>query len=186
MRTNIPEKVLKIVAEAETKASVPLTRLKVLEKWFEQRPERLERFGLWIARKTVGRKGKTKGEPGALLDEARQVLGITSTREGFLQRVDLAVAKDLYERARVARPSPSSQAGEPARVAGNRLLRLVEKGLALYTGLCQQPGDGYQLAADWAQNNQSRDGAELSGSSTGKLNELVRFMFTQEALEEDG
>ena len=35
-------------------------------------------------------------------------------------------------------------------------LLLVERGLALHTGLASHPSDGYKLAADWAQNYDSR------------------------------
>ena len=50
----------------------------------------------------------------------------------------------------------------------------------------EAPNHGYKLAADWAQNYDSRHGAGLNGPSRGKLEELVRFMFTLEAIEDDG
>ena len=65
-------------------------------------------------------------------------------------------------------------------------LLLVEKGLALCAGIAHQPTDGYRLAADWAQNYDPQFGKGLNGPSTGKLDELVRFMFNLEAMEEDG
>jgi hypothetical protein len=64
-------------------------------------------------------------------------------------------------------------------------LLLVEEGLALHTGLARHPSDGYKLAADWTQNFDSKHGNGLNGPSLGKLQELVRFMFAVEALEDE-
>jgi hypothetical protein len=57
MRTNIPEKLLKIVEEIDEKGNASLTRLTVLKKWLE-RPERLSVFAIWVAARAVSRKGK--------------------------------------------------------------------------------------------------------------------------------
>ncbi len=62
---------------------------------------------------------------------------------------------------------------------------LVEKGLEIYLWHADSPSYGYKLAADWAQNYDSRYGNGLNGPSTGKLHELVRFMCAVEALEDD-
>ncbi len=45
MPTVIPEKVIKIIDDMETRGAVPLTRLTVLTKWFET-AGRLPTFGL--------------------------------------------------------------------------------------------------------------------------------------------
>jgi|GEM_PF-5160178 len=68
------------------------------KKWFE-RPGRLPAFGLWIAKRAASQKGKTKGAAGALLDEARTLLGTTATREDFLRVVAPRAAKLLHDRA---------------------------------------------------------------------------------------
>jgi hypothetical protein len=99
MRTQVPEKLLAIVAEIEAHGSANLTRLTVMKKWFEGKG-RLPAFGLWVARRAASRKGKTKAAAGALLNEARALLGTTSTREDFLRPVDKAAARDLHDRAR--------------------------------------------------------------------------------------
>jgi hydroxymethylpyrimidine/phosphomethylpyrimidine kinase len=70
MRTPVPEKLLAITEEIDTRGFANLTRLTVLKQWFE-RPGRLPAFGLWIAKRAAGRKGKTQGAAGALLDEAK-------------------------------------------------------------------------------------------------------------------
>ena len=79
MRSAVPEKIHKIIDDIDAKGNVPQTRLTVLKKWFEH-PGRLPAFGLWIARRSAGRKGKTQGEAGTLLDEARTLLGTASSR----------------------------------------------------------------------------------------------------------
>ena len=183
MRTAVPEKILKIVDDIAAQGNVALTRLTVLKKWFEQRPERLPAFGLWIARKAAGRKGKTQGEHGALLDEARKLLGTSATRESVFQRIDPAAAEALHDRARESQNSHKRQQWGPVRVIECWPLLLVEKGLALHAGLDTYPGDGYKLAADWAQNYDSKYGNGLNGPSSGKLEEMVRWMFNVEALE---
>ena len=43
---------------------------------------------------------------------------------------------------------------------------------------------GYRLAPDCWQNHDSRYGNGLNGPSRTKIEEIVRFMFTLEALEE--
>jgi hypothetical protein len=99
MPSAIPEKLLVIADEIDAHGHANLTRLTVLKKWFEL-PGRLPAFGLWIARRAAGRKGRTKTGAGALLNEARALLGSTITRENFLQTIDRRVAKSLHDRAR--------------------------------------------------------------------------------------
>ncbi len=74
MRSAVPEKILKIIDDLDAHGNVPLTRLTVLKKWFEQ-PGRLAAFGLWVARRAAGRPGKTKTEFKAILSDVRKLLG---------------------------------------------------------------------------------------------------------------
>jgi hypothetical protein len=184
MRTPVPEKILKIIEEIDAEGRAELTRLTVLKKWFET-PHRLTAFGLWIARKASGRKGKTKGEAGDLLSETRLLLGTSSTRESLFQQINRKKASSLHDRVRAFHSEFQNQAWGPVRIIHCWPLLLVEKGLALHLGLAQKPTDGYKLAADWAQNYDSKYGTNLNGPSRGKLHELVRFMFSMEAIEED-
>src|SRR5258708_5417595 len=86
MRTDVPEKILKIIDDIDTRGNVPLTRLTVLKEGFEY-AGRLPTFGLWVARRAAARKGKTKGEHGAVLKEAGLQLGPASTREKKRERI---------------------------------------------------------------------------------------------------
>ena len=184
MRTAIPEKIQKIIQDLDTRDNVSLTRLTVLKKWFEA-PGRLSAFGLWLARRAAGRKGKTKGAAGDLLDETRALLGTSSTRESYFQPIDPAAAANLHDRARDFHNEFQNQQWGPVQIIHCWPVLLVEQGLALHTGLKRHPGDGYKLAADWAQNYDPRHGNGLNGPSRGKLEELMRFMFTIEASEDE-
>ncbi len=184
MRTAVPEKILKIIEDIDARGNVSLTRLTVLKKWFEA-PGRLSAFGLWLARRASGRKGKTKGEAGRLLDETRVLLGASSTRESLFQQINPEAVQRLQARTRSFHNEFRNQAWGPVRIIHCWPLLLVEKGLALYAGLDSHPTDGYKLAADWAQNYDARHGNGLNGPSRGKLQELMRFMFIVEALEDE-
>jgi hypothetical protein len=183
MRTIVPEKLLAIVEAIDTQGSASLTRLTVLKKWFEH-TGRLPAFGLWIAKRAASRKGKTKAEAGALLNEARALLGTTATREDFLRAVDRGMAKRLHDRARDFQNEFQNQQWGPVRVVHCWPLLLVEQGLALYLGQATSPTEGYKLAADFCQHYDSRFGNCLNGPSRTKIMEIVRFMFNLEAIEE--
>ena len=184
MRTAVPEKILAIINAIDADGNAPLTRLTVLKKWFE-RPGRLAIFGLWVARRAAGRKGKTKGEHGALLQEASKLLGPASTRETFFAEPERRAAQDLHDRARASQAEFEKQAWGRVRLVKCWPLLLVEEGLAIYLWHADSPSHGYKLAADGAQNYDSRYGNGLNGPSRGKLDELVRFMFNVEALEDE-
>jgi hypothetical protein len=184
MRAAVAEKILKIIADINTQGNVSLTRLTVLKKWFEG-PGRLPAFGLWIAQQAADHKGKTEDEAGTLLDEARALLGSAATNENLDKRIDWAAAKSLHDRARDLQNEFQNQQWGPVRIIHCWPLVLVEEGLALHLDRAVTPSDGYRLAADWAQNFDSRYGNGLNGPSRAKLEELVRFILSVEAWEEE-
>jgi len=185
MRTAVPEKLLKVIDDIDTQGNASLTRLTVLKKWFE-RPGRLHVFGLWVARQAAGRKGKTHPDgAGALLDEARALLGSVATRESLFQQIDRETAQSLHHRARMFQNEFQKQQYGPVRIIHCWPLLLVEEGLALHAGLHRQPSSGYKLAADWAQHFDTRHGNGLNGPSRAKLQKLRRFMLSVEALEDE-
>lgn len=61
---------------------------------------------------------------------------------------------------------------------------LVEHALAIHLWHTNSPADGYKLAADYCQNYDPRYGNGLNGPSRTKIEEIVRFMFTIEAVED--
>jgi hypothetical protein len=63
-------------------------------------------------------------------------------------------------------------------------LMLVEQGLSIYLWHLDSSAHGYKLAADYCQHYDPRYGNGLNGPSRTKIAEIVRFMFTIEALED--
>jgi hypothetical protein len=180
MRTNISEKLLKIADDIGEHGSANLTRLAVLKKWFEK-PERLSTFAFWIATRATSRKGKTGGAATELFREARSLLAGADKCRPKLNR---QVAGTLHDRLRDFQDEYQKQRWGPVRIVHNWNLMLVEHALAIYLWHTDSPADGYKLAADYCQNYDSRYGNGLNGPSRTKIEEIVRFMFTIEALED--
>ena len=183
MRTDVPEKLLAIVEEIDAHGSASLTRLTVLKKWFEH-PGRLPAFALWVAKRAAGRKGRTKAVAGALLNEARALLGTTATREDYLRPVDRGAAKLLHDRARDFQNEFQHQQWGPVRIVHHWDLMLVEKALEICLWQSASPAHGYKLAADWCQHYDSRYGNGLNGPSRKKVEEIAHFLRKVEARED--
>jgi hypothetical protein len=180
MRTNIPEKLLKIIEEIDEHENASLTRLTVLKKWFE-RPERLSDFAIWIATRAISRKGKTTGAAAELFREAR---GLLKDLDRLQPKLDHQAGQALHDRLRDFQNEYQNQQWGPVRIVHNWNLMLVEHGLAIYLWHTDSPTHGYKLAADYCQHYDSRYGNGLNGPGQTKLAEIVRFMFNIEALEE--
>lgn len=175
MRTDVPEKLLNIADDIDTSGQANPTRLTVLTKWFE-RPERLRAFAVWVARAT-SRKGKTQGEAAELFKAARSLL---ASADKISPMLDGEATQDLRDRLRQFQGEKASE----ERQIKNRNLLLVEEGLGIYLDLGASPSDGYKLASNYCQNHDPRHGISLNGSSRTKIEEIVRFMFTMEAVED--
>lgn len=59
----------------------------------------------------------------------------------------------------------------------------MEHGLAIWLWHQDSPALGYKLAADYCQHYDARYGNALSGPSRTKIEKIIRFMLTVEALE---
>ena len=180
MRTNVPEKLLKIVDEIDAGGNANLAKLAVLKKWFEQ-PERLSAFAIWVAARAVSRKGKTTGVAAELFREARKLL---SGADKIRPKLDKDAAQLVHDRLRSFQNEYQNQRWARARIVHNWNLMLVEHGLAIYLWHLDSPSHGYKLAADYCQHYNPRYGNGLNGPSRTKILEIVRFMFTIEALED--
>ena len=180
MRTNIPEKLLKIVEEIDENGNVSLTRLTVLKKWLE-RPERLSAFAIWVSARAVSRKGKTAGAAAELFREARTLMaGLDKIRP----KLERQATQTLHDRLRDFQNEYQNQRWGPVRIVHNWNLMLVEQGLSIYLWHLDSSAHGYKLAADYCQHYDPRYGNGLNGPSRTKIAEIVRFMFTIEALED--
>ena len=180
MRTAVPEKLLKIVQEIDERGNVNLTKLTVLKKWFE-RPERLSAFAIWVARRAVARKGKANGSAGEFFREAKTLL---AGPDKVHPEIDRQAAAVLYDRLRDFQNEYREDQWGRIRIIHHWNLVLVEYGLAIYLWHLDSPTRGYKLAADYCQNYDPRYGNGLNGPSRTKIGEIVRFMFTLEALED--
>jgi hypothetical protein len=181
MRTSVPERLLKIVEEIDTRGQAELTRLTVLKKWFE-RPGRLGSFAVFIAARATSRKGKTTGEAAALFREARALL---VGHDRFRPVLDRNAAQSLHDRLVTFQNDYERQRWGPVRIIYNTNLLLIEKSLALYLSPQPHPADGYRLAVAYCQNYDPRCGSSLNGPSSTKILEIVRWMFTLEAREDE-
>lgn len=181
MRTSVPEQLLKIIDEIDAQGQASPTRLTVLKKWFE-RPERLSAFTIWVAARAVSRKGKTSGTAAALFLEARTLL---SGLEEIAPKLNRQAAQRLHDRLRDYQNEYKNQRWGPVRIIHNWNLLLVEEALSVYLWHGQSPSHGYKLVADYCRHYDPRYGESLNGPSRTKIVEIVRFMFTVEALEDD-
>jgi len=180
MRTDIPEKLLEIIEEMDACGNVDPTKLIVLKKWF-QRSGRLSAFAIWVAKRAVARKGKTIGKGAELFRDAKTLL---TGLDKIQPEVDRQTVEVLHNRLQDFQNEYRNDQGSPVRIVHNWNLVLVEHGLAIYLWHLDSPAHGYQLAADYCRHNDSRYGNGLNGPSRTKIGEIVRFMFTHEALED--
>ncbi|MBK8534801.1 MAG: hypothetical protein IPL59_06570 [Candidatus Competibacteraceae bacterium] len=179
MRTSVPEKIIKIINEIDAKGNAKLTRLTVLKKWLEP-PGRLPAFGLWMAACAASRKREATETAGKLFDEAHALLAAYEIGAPGPSRF---AAEDLYKRLQRFQNEYQNRNWATVRIIRHWDLLLVEEGLALYLRHHASPSHGYKLAADYCQHHDLHYGNSLSGPSRLKLEEMVRFMFALEAVE---
>ncbi|MSR65084.1 MAG: hypothetical protein EXS18_04810 [Verrucomicrobiae bacterium] len=181
MRTNIPEKLLKIVDEIDERGHANQTKLTVLKKWLD-RPQRLSAFAIWIATRAASSKGKTERAAAKLLREARTLLAVVDQLHPLLDR---QAAEALHDRLRDFQNEYQRQQWGSARIIHNWNLLLVEQGLAIHLWYLDSPPLGYKLAADYCRHYDSRYGTDLNGPSRAKIEEIVQFMCAIEASEDN-
>ena len=181
MRTNIPEKLIKIADQIEESGSASITRLTVLKKWFEQDPKRLPSFAIFIAKRASSRKGKTTGEAADLFFDASKLLKEADIYDLHLPQEE---AINLYERLKAFQNEYKNTQWGNVRIVQNTNLFLVEEGLRIYLGRIISPSDGYRLAANYCEHYDPHYGNGLNGPSSLKINEIVRFMFTVEGRDD--
>ncbi len=180
MRTAIPEKLLTIVAEIKEHGSVNLTRLIVLKKWFEH-PHRLSSFAIFVAKRASGKKGKTTGEAAKLFRNARVLFKGVNVLYPVVSKKQ---AEKLHECFQAFQNEHKRLRWGTARSIKNHNLFLIEEGLRIYLWYSNFPQEGYRLAAKYCEHYDPSYGNSLNGPSATRIHEIVRFMFTVEALED--
>ena len=181
MKTKVPEKLRKIIAEIDAQGNASLTKLTVLKKWFEH-PGRLSVFALWVAVRAVSHKDKKEGQAAELFREAEALLADLDLSKPELRR---GAAQSLHARLRSFQNEYQNQQWATVRIVHHWDLMLVEEGLAIHLWHAGSPPRGYKLAADYCQHYDSRYGNGLNGPSRGKIEEMVQFMTGVEAREDD-
>jgi hypothetical protein len=178
--TDIPEKLLKISAEIAVRGNANLTRLTILKKWFGH-PGRLSPFAIWVASRAISGKGKTGVEAAALFRQARALLARVNP---YAPKVDRKLAKVLHDCLQTFQNEYKNQQWGPVRMIHNWNLLLVEQALAIYLWSSDSPAHGYKLAADYCQHYDSRYGNGLNGPSRTKIEEMTRFVYKLEEMQE--
>lgn len=183
MKNNIQDRLLKIIDDIDDTGNASLTRLTVFKKWFEK-PGRLVPFAVWIARLSSGRKGKTSGEAGKLLDEARALIGRGHGEEKVRPKLNKTVMEELHDRIQDYQNEQQRQQWAVVRTIKNWNLFLVEQAFAICLWYSDSPAHGYKLAVDFAKHYDSRYGDGLNGPSRTKIMEMLSLIQVVEGYEE--
>lgn len=185
MKPSTFDKLLKIIDDIDETGNASLTRLTVLKKWFEK-PGRLVPFAVWIARRSAARKGRTGGEAGELLDEARALVGQGYGEDKVRPKLNKAALEDLHDRMREFQNEHRRQPWAVVRTIKNWNLLLVEKAFAIVLWYSNSPAHGYELAVAYAKNYDSKYGDGLNGPSRTKIMEIMNIIQVVEGYEEMG
>ena len=123
MRTKVPDKLQKIVAEIDERGQANLMRLTVLKKWFEY-PGRLKAFAIWIATQTSSWQDNSEyGDTGTLFEETQALLAGVDIINPVL---DGDAARGLYSRLREFQNEYQRQRWGQVRIIKNWNLLLIE------------------------------------------------------------
>lgn len=153
----------------------------MLKEWFEK-PGRLVPFAVWIARRSAARKGRTKGEAGKMLDEARALAGQGCGKEKVSPNLDKRALENLYERMRDFQSEHRKQQWAVVRTIKNWNLLLVEKAFAIVLWYPDSPVHGYELAVAFAKNHAPKHGDGLNGPSRTKIMEMLSLIQVVEVM----
>jgi len=100
-------------------------------------------------------------------------------------KLNRQTAQRLHDRLRDFQHEYKNQRWGPVRIVHNWNLLLVEEALDICLWHVDLPSHGYKLAADYCRHYDSRYSNSLNGPSRAKIEEIIRFMFAVEALEDD-
>lgn len=180
MRTDVPEKLLRISSDIGEKGPQELMRLTVLKRWFKD-PLRLSSFAIFIARRACSRKGKTKFEEATLFKKTSELLQNAPVREPHISADE---AKSLFHELSSYQSECQNHGWNTVRILKNHNLYLIEEGLRIYLWNNTDPSAGYRLAVSYCKHYDPAFGTMLDNKSLFKLEEIIRFMLTYEGLSE--
>jgi hypothetical protein len=180
VRTNIPEKIVSILRDIDQVGSQELTRLTVLKKWF-QAPSRAKSFAIFVAKRASSRSGKVGSYEEELFRLSRKLLnGVNVVKPS----VDKRKARGLYRKLHDFQKDQKKARWAVVRIIKNWNLFLIEEGLQIYLDRADDVAEAYKLASDYCRHYDPRYGDTLNVGSRHKIKEIIRFMFTIEALED--
>jgi hypothetical protein len=180
VRTTLPEKLGKILQEIGQRGWANETKLTVLRKWFEEKPDRLSSFALFIAKRASGSKTKRSKEAAQLMREARALLkGLPFWRP----KLPRQRAIELFHRLRDFQNEYEHQRWVVVRLLKDYPLFLIEEALRIYLGAQDSPSAGYGLAARYCKHYDPRYGTNLNGPAKERVQEIKRFVSKVEKLE---
>lgn len=179
MRTQIPEKLLKIVDEIDLSGSASITKLTVIKKWFSD-SSRIKSFSIYLAKKACSRSGKAKSDEKELFIECRELLNLTETISPKLPKLKV---NKIIDKLFAYQNGYRKGCFTVIREIKNWNLFIIELALKSFIGP-SDPVIGYELFSKYCQHYDSKYGNSLNGPSKQKILETVRFMYVVEAKEE--
>jgi hypothetical protein len=182
LRTDIPEKLLRIASDIDKKGPQNLTRLTVLKRWFND-PLRLSSFAIFIARRACSRKGKTKGVEATLFKKTSEFLKNATVCDPYISADE---AKLLLQELSSYQSEYQKHGWNTIRTLKNHNLYLIEEGLRIYLWNNNDPSAGYRLAVSYCEHYAPAYGTMLDEKSLFKIEEIIKFMFSYEGLSEFG
>jgi hypothetical protein len=188
MRTKVPEKIKKIIAEIDTNREANVTRLTVLKKWLEY-PGRMTALALWIGAGVASQKEEIEEEEDDDTEKTEKLLKRAKTLMKKLKpdspKTVREQAERLYQKLSDFQDEYERQRWALVRIVHNTKLLTVEKALAIYLGYHSAPYYGYELAVRYCQHD-GHGYDVLRDSSRDRLQELIAFMNDLEAHEDEG
>jgi len=180
LRTDIPEKLLRIASDIENKGPQELTRLTILKRWFKD-PLQLSSFAIFIAKRACSRKGKAKSEEATFFKKTSELLKNAPVCD---PHISVNEAKSLFNGLSSYQSECQKHGWNTIRILKNHNLYLIEEGLRIYLWNDTDPSAGYRLAVNYCEHYAPLYGTKLDDKSLFKINEIVRFIFTYEGLSE--
>ena len=179
MRTQIPEKLLKIIEDIDLNGHASISKLTVMKKWFSC-PSRIQSFSIFIAKKACSRSGKSKLIEKVLFAECKELL---KPIEVFSPKLSKTKIIRIIEKLVNFQNDHKKGCFVVLREINNWNLYIVELALKLFID-SKDPILAYELISKYCQHYDPKYGNSLNGPSRYKILEIIRFMFQIEAREE--
>jgi hypothetical protein len=181
MTSNVPDKIVHLLNELESNGFLNTTRLTVLKKWFDH-SNRLIQFTFFIAKKAISQKGKVKDKKAIeLFKNAKTLFNDNVNKKNRFNKI---LAEKLLDELKEYQNDYKKIPFGVARIIRNQKLLLIEKAIKICLYYQNDVTLGYQLATDYFRTYAPSHGDGIYSNAIYKIQELLQFMFTIEALED--